>query len=275
MPRRSFEESISEFSKELAELAGDAQSQSAHSAVSNVRDKLTALLENFLSCEACGQPFPSLAQVKWGEIDAKVCTECGISILQGVVPDAAGTRKKARSRKPAKSAQGVEVAESPPSSEGSASEPVAQTASPTNSSGPGGANSKPPVSTPKAVRLPAKPTVSRSAIESGQSDASTAAASKSRSTAPTPSKGRGKNAKTVTVEAEPSAVAKKLGVKIAEVKRVAGLMKELLPAMDLERTVAYVSAEMRNARTKFSEKDVAAIVKALSAAPKPEAAPKK
>lgn len=123
--------------------------------------------------------------------------------------------------------------------------------------------------------MPAKPTVSRSAIESGQSDASTAAASKSRSTAPTPSKGRGKNAKTVTVEAEPSAVAKKLGVKIAEVKRVAGLMKELLPAMDLERTVAYVSAEMRNARTKFSEKDVAAIVKALSAAPKPEAAPKK
>ena len=287
MPRRSFEESIAEFSNELAQLASSPQSPSAHSDIAALRDKLTALLDSFLSCEACGQPFPTLAQVKWGEVDAKVCTECGISILQGVAPEAAATRKKSRSRKPAKSAQGVETASPQPSTDqlrSDASEEViavVDSAPPNNSSGPGATNSKTATPSPKPVRKAANSETSRLASAPGTSSASNASTPKSRSAEPAPAKGggakkgRGKNAKTVTVEADPSAVAKKLGVKISEVKRVAGLMKELLPAMELAPTVAYVSAEMRNARMKFQEKDVAAIVKQLSVAPKQDAAPKK
>lgn len=296
----SFEDRISLIAAELSELGKRPVSSETYDELTNLQERLGDIVGEFIMCEGCNGMFPSVVQVKIGDVTATLCRNCAITAIQKdtleLSPERAASRSRrteqSRSKRPKPEPESEPVPDAEPDNEGDdvpsdndesaphVSRP--RTRSRARSTRKASSSDDAETSTKKtqprrvaddsdgdndveSTHFGVRPSRTRKPVSGPfqieESDSDTSV--DDVLSAPRARSARPPKAEEPVLKASYTEVAKHLERTTREVRQIGKLVEEISPPMDVEKTTRYVLAELRNQRSKIPLDIVPRIVSVL------------
>ncbi len=267
----SFPDTVSLIGAELMEAGKKPVSAATHGRLTDLRERLDGVINDFVLCEHCGEMYPFVMQITVGDATAVLCKTCTITAAQqedigmgSELRRPTSKRSRAKSARKSTAKQPKEEPEPAPESARAVPAPVADESAPpeaqvdaaTDSAAASPEDPSPDLAKDASVATPEEP--------SPPSEAEPTPEAKSKRPARARTAARPKDTEP-DFKATFAEAAKFLGRTTQEVRQVGKFVGEISPPMDVEKTTRYVMAEMRNikSKSKIPPDDVRRIVAVL------------